>query len=246
MAKVRRPFDVTHDRPGRGAREPRRHRPRSPGAAPSTPRAAPSSTATLARARARRPLPGAVGNFVYVDVGEDAGPLFERLLREGVIVRPLHGFGAPTAIRVSVGTPEEHDAASRLRSARVLARGLRTTTGRRRSSSSPSSSSSRARLLDDPVVEAATRERADRRDRSAPEGLRDRLGRRLADALRVVAGCDPRSRPRSPRRASVRRVCTFAMAWHGRNVATSVVKLCAPPESAWSCGSAGRRAGREA
>ena len=28
--------------------------------------------------------------------------------REGVIVRPLAGFGAPTAIRVSVGTPEEH------------------------------------------------------------------------------------------------------------------------------------------
>jgi histidinol-phosphate/aromatic aminotransferase/cobyric acid decarboxylase-like protein len=26
-----------------------------------------------------------------------------------VIVRPLHGFGAPTAIRVSVGTPEEID-----------------------------------------------------------------------------------------------------------------------------------------
>jgi histidinol-phosphate aminotransferase len=33
--------------------------------------------------------------------------VFEALLREGVIVRPLHGFGAPGAIRVSVGTPEE-------------------------------------------------------------------------------------------------------------------------------------------
>jgi histidinol-phosphate aminotransferase len=30
------------------------------------------------------------------------------LLREGVIVRPLAGFGAPNAIRVTVGTPEEH------------------------------------------------------------------------------------------------------------------------------------------
>ena len=29
--------------------------------------------------------------------------------REGVIVRPLHGFGAPSAIRVSVGTPEENE-----------------------------------------------------------------------------------------------------------------------------------------
>jgi histidinol-phosphate aminotransferase len=34
--------------------------------------------------------------------------LFERLLREGVIVRPLAGFGAPEAIRVSVGTEEEN------------------------------------------------------------------------------------------------------------------------------------------
>ena len=49
----------------------------------------------------------AVANFVYAEVGEDAKPLFEALLRLGVIVRPLHGFGAPGAIRVSVGTPEE-------------------------------------------------------------------------------------------------------------------------------------------
>jgi histidinol-phosphate aminotransferase len=51
----------------------------------------------------------AVANFVYADVGEDARPLFDALLREGAIVRPLHGFGAPTAIRVTVGTPEEND-----------------------------------------------------------------------------------------------------------------------------------------
>jgi histidinol-phosphate aminotransferase len=55
------------------------------------------------------PADGAAGNFLYVDTGEDAQPLFERLLRGGVIVRPLHGFGAPTAIRVSVGTPEENE-----------------------------------------------------------------------------------------------------------------------------------------
>ena len=54
------------------------------------------------------PVPS-VGNFVYVDVGSDAVDLFERLLREGVIVRPLAGFGSPTAIRVSVGTPDELD-----------------------------------------------------------------------------------------------------------------------------------------
>jgi histidinol-phosphate aminotransferase len=38
----------------------------------------------------------------------DAAALFDRLLRQGVIVRPLAGFGAPEAIRVTVGTPEEN------------------------------------------------------------------------------------------------------------------------------------------
>jgi histidinol-phosphate aminotransferase len=50
----------------------------------------------------------AVANFVYADTGEDARALFDALLREGVIVRPLHGFGAPTAIRVTIGTTEEN------------------------------------------------------------------------------------------------------------------------------------------
>ncbi len=51
----------------------------------------------------------AVANFVYAESGEeDARPLFDALLREGVIVRPLAGFGSPGAIRVTVGTPEEN------------------------------------------------------------------------------------------------------------------------------------------
>src|SRR5207244_11240185 len=50
----------------------------------------------------------AVGNFVFADVGEDARTLFDALLRQGVIVRPLAGFGAPNAIRVTVGTLDEH------------------------------------------------------------------------------------------------------------------------------------------
>jgi histidinol-phosphate aminotransferase len=49
-----------------------------------------------------------VANFVFAEVGEDSRPLFEELLREGVIVRPTHGFGAPRAIRVTVGTAEEN------------------------------------------------------------------------------------------------------------------------------------------
>jgi histidinol-phosphate aminotransferase len=51
----------------------------------------------------------AVANFLFAEVGDDARPLFEALLREGVIVRPTGGFGAPGAIRVSVGTPEENE-----------------------------------------------------------------------------------------------------------------------------------------
>jgi histidinol-phosphate aminotransferase len=64
----------------------------------------------------------AVANFVYAESGEeDARHLFEALLREGVIVRPLAGFGAPSAIRVTVGSPEDNaaldEALSRVRAA---------------------------------------------------------------------------------------------------------------------------------
>jgi histidinol-phosphate aminotransferase len=50
----------------------------------------------------------AVGNFVYVDVEQDAYTFFEALVREGVIIRPLAGFGAPDAVRITVGTADEH------------------------------------------------------------------------------------------------------------------------------------------
>ena len=59
------------------------------------------------RANGLEPPGPAIGNFLFVDVGDGAG-LFDRLLRQGVIVRPLAGFGAPEAIRVTVGTPEEN------------------------------------------------------------------------------------------------------------------------------------------
>jgi histidinol-phosphate aminotransferase len=55
------------------------------------------------------PAGPAVANFVFAEVAADSRPLFELLLREGVIVRPTHGFGAPGAIRVTVGTAEENE-----------------------------------------------------------------------------------------------------------------------------------------
>jgi len=54
------------------------------------------------------PVAPAVANFVFAEVGSDSRPLFEQLLREGVIVRPTAGFGAPGAIRVTVGSPEDN------------------------------------------------------------------------------------------------------------------------------------------
>src|SRR4029453_343193 len=45
--------------------------------------------------------PKSVANFLFAAVGEDSRPVFEHLLREGVIVRPTGGFGAPGAIRVT-------------------------------------------------------------------------------------------------------------------------------------------------
>ncbi|HSB38440.1 MAG TPA: histidinol-phosphate transaminase [Gaiellaceae bacterium] len=63
----------------------------------------------ILRAHGLDPVAPAVANFLFAEVGEDSRPFFEQLLREGVIVRPTHGFGAPGAVRVTVGTPEEHE-----------------------------------------------------------------------------------------------------------------------------------------
>jgi histidinol-phosphate aminotransferase len=48
-------------------------------------------------------------NFIYVDVAEDCMAVAKRLQSEGVIVRPLANWGAPRAIRVSIGKPEENE-----------------------------------------------------------------------------------------------------------------------------------------
>lgn len=47
------------------------------------------------------------GNFVLVNVG-DGQAVFERLLRKGVIVRPMGGYKLPEFIRVSIGTTAEN------------------------------------------------------------------------------------------------------------------------------------------
>ncbi len=47
-------------------------------------------------------------NFLYCDLGEDALGFAERLRGEGVSVRPLGAWGAPSCVRVSIGKPEQN------------------------------------------------------------------------------------------------------------------------------------------
>jgi histidinol-phosphate aminotransferase len=47
------------------------------------------------------------GNFVSFRM-KDAPGVFQRLLRAGVIVRPIAGYGMPDFLRVSIGLPEEN------------------------------------------------------------------------------------------------------------------------------------------
>ena len=48
------------------------------------------------------------GNFVLVHVGNGAA-VYESLLRQGVIVRPVGGYGLPQWLRVSIGLPQENE-----------------------------------------------------------------------------------------------------------------------------------------
>lgn len=49
-------------------------------------------------------------NFVYCDVRQDAAAFAARMKEQGVLIRPLAPWGAPTAVRVTVGTPGQNDA----------------------------------------------------------------------------------------------------------------------------------------
>jgi histidinol-phosphate aminotransferase len=49
-----------------------------------------------------------IANFICVDVRRDSVQLFNALLREGIIVRPLANYQMPNHIRVTVGTPDQN------------------------------------------------------------------------------------------------------------------------------------------
>lgn len=48
-------------------------------------------------------------NFVYADLGQSCVDVFNKMLRDGVIIRPLAGQGRPNGARITVGTPEENE-----------------------------------------------------------------------------------------------------------------------------------------
>jgi histidinol-phosphate aminotransferase len=54
------------------------------------------------------------GNFLMVEAGANAARIYDQLLRGGVIVRPIGGYGLPRHLRISVGLPEQNDRLLRL------------------------------------------------------------------------------------------------------------------------------------
>jgi histidinol-phosphate aminotransferase len=48
------------------------------------------------------------GNFVSVDMGINALPIYQALLQKGVIVRPVANYEMPNHLRISIGTQREN------------------------------------------------------------------------------------------------------------------------------------------
>ncbi|MDH5190517.1 MAG: histidinol-phosphate transaminase [Gammaproteobacteria bacterium] len=48
------------------------------------------------------------GNFISVNVKQNGRDLFNKLLREGVIVRPVDNYGMPEFLRITIGTENEN------------------------------------------------------------------------------------------------------------------------------------------
>ena len=50
-----------------------------------------------------------VGNFITVKVGENAKLIYEAMLREAVIVRPVANYNLPQHLRITIGTKEQNE-----------------------------------------------------------------------------------------------------------------------------------------
>lgn len=49
-----------------------------------------------------------VGNFISVDMAKTAQPIYQELLKQGVIVRPVANYEMPNHLRVTIGTEKEN------------------------------------------------------------------------------------------------------------------------------------------
>ena len=49
-----------------------------------------------------------MGNFLAVNFGQDAGPVYDALLKQGVIVRPIANYGMPDYLRITIGTEAQN------------------------------------------------------------------------------------------------------------------------------------------
>lgn len=54
-------------------------------------------------------VPHSHANFVFASLGRPAGPVYEALLRRGVITRPVPGSGWPNALRISTGLQSQNE-----------------------------------------------------------------------------------------------------------------------------------------
>ena len=49
------------------------------------------------------------GNFIMLHVAQSGADIAEALLKQGIIVRPIAGYGYPNAVRVTIGTQQENE-----------------------------------------------------------------------------------------------------------------------------------------
>jgi histidinol-phosphate aminotransferase len=54
-------------------------------------------------------VPRSYANFVFANFHRPAQPIYEALLRKGLITRPVPGYGFPDALRISVGLMHQNE-----------------------------------------------------------------------------------------------------------------------------------------
>ena len=50
-----------------------------------------------------------MGNFISVNVKQDGMALYQKLLQQGVIVRPVANYAMPEYLRITIGTQQQNE-----------------------------------------------------------------------------------------------------------------------------------------